>query len=427
MRLALWIAAALAAAAALVPLSRDLAPPRTLVLAAGPEGGGYHALARRYAEALARDGIAVEVLATRGSVDNARLISEGRAGAAILQGGVVPHAPVRSLGAVFPEPLFAFAAGGAEGPDGPPANPALWGGIAIAAGAEGSGTRAAALDLMEAASVAAPERRLVPLGGAEAARALLAGEVDLALFVAPLAAPYLEPLLGTDRARALRLEHLRALTGRLPASTRVTLPSGAVSLAPPLPRDELEMLAMVAELAARPDLHPSLVDRLVTAAVAIHGGRGALTRDGEYPTMRLAALPPSPYARDLLEDGPSPLHRHLPYWVVAQVARFAILLLPVLFVLLPLIRALPGLYIWRMRRRVFRHYAAIRAIDEEARATDDPARLAALAERLEGLDREIAALSLPLPYRELAYTARLHIDLLRKRLTERGAAARRAA
>ena len=419
MRVALWIVAAVAAALALVPLSRDLAPPRALVLAAGPEGGGYHALAERYAAILARDGIAVEVLATRGSVENARLLTEGRAGAALLQGGVAPEGPAQSLGAVFPEPLFAFAARG--GLRGPPANPALWGGLGIAAGAEGSGTRAAVLDLLDAAGVAPDERRLVALGGAEAADALLAGEVELALFVAPLAAPYLEPLLGSERVRMLGLEHLRALTGRLPASAQVTLPSGAVSLDPPAPDRDVAKLAMVAELAAVPDLHPSLVDRLVTAAVEIHSGRGALTRDGEYPTMRLAALPPDPYARDLLADGPSALNRYLPYWVVAQVARFAILLLPVLFILLPLLRALPGLYVWRMRRRVFRHYAAIRAIDEEAAATRDPARLEVLARRLEELDREIAALRLPLPYRDLAYTARLHIDLLRKRLDERAA------
>ena len=424
MRLALWIAATVAMVAAIVPLSRDLAPPRELVLAAGPEGGGYHALARRYAAILARDGIAVEVLATAGSVENARLLSEGRAQAALLQGGVVPEGPVRSLGAVFPEPLLAFAGrGGGLGLGGPPANPALWGGIAIAGGVEGSGTRAAVLDLMEAAGVAPDERRLAPLGGREAARALLAGEVELALFVAPLAAPYLEPLLGSERVRTLGLEHLRALSGRLPASTRVVLPSGAVSLDPPVPPRDVEMLAMVAELAAVPELHPSLVDRLVTAAMAIHAERDALTRDGEYPTMRLAALPPHPYARDLIADGPSSLHRYLPYWVVAQIARFAILLLPVLFVLLPLLRALPGLYVWRMRRRVFRHYATIRAIDEEAAGTDDPERLRGLAERLEGIDREIAAVRLPLPYREFAYTARLHIDLLRKRLAERARAA----
>jgi hypothetical protein len=108
---------------------------------------------------------------------------------------------------------------------------------------------------------------------------------------------------------------------------------------------------------------------------------------------------------------------------VAQVARFAILLVPVFLILLPLIRALPGLYVWRMRRRVFRHYAAIRTIDEEVASTRDPARLAALEARLDEIEREVAGASLPLPYRELAYTARLHIELLRRRIAERRAGA----
>jgi len=128
--------------------------------------------------------------------------------------------------------------------------------------------------------------------------------------------------------------------------------------------------------------------------------------------MDNTSLPQDAYARDLIADGPSPLSAFLPYWVVAQISRFAILLLPIVFLLLPLLRTLPGLYKWSIRNRVFRHYARIREID-------DPQQLRELESELAALDREIAYLHLPLTYRGYAYDARLHIDLLRKRIANR--------
>lgn len=101
--------------------------------------------------------------------------------------------------------------------------------------------------------------------------------------------------------------------------------------------------------------------------------------------------------------------------MVAQVNRFAILLLPLIFILLPL----PGAYAWQMRRRVFRHYHAIRAIDMEARETASPERLRELETQLDKIDAEVAQMTLPPPYRDRAYTAQLHIELVRQRVESR--------
>ena len=58
-------------------------------------------------------------------------------------------------------------------------------------------------------------------------------------------------------------------------------------------------------------------------------------------------------------------------------------------------------------------------IDEEAVETDDPATLNTLNAELADLDREIAHLNVPLTYQGYAYNARLHIDLLRKKIANR--------
>ncbi|WP_299817006.1 TAXI family TRAP transporter solute-binding subunit [uncultured Jannaschia sp.] len=411
--------------------ARDLPPPDRVRFAAGVEGNGYWRIAERYRDILARDGITLDLVATAGSVENAELLARGAVDAALLQGGIEPDATVETLGAVFTEPLLVFArvnpsggdAAGASVADRPvpiPRNVAEWAGLRIAAGGEGSGTRAAVRGLLAAAGVPEADNALLPLGGADAARALAAGEADVAVFVAPLSAPYLQPILADPGVTLLPLAHVAALSRRMEQARIVDVPSGTFSLDPPLPAEDLRLLGLVARIVALPGLHPAAVDRIVEAAIRLHGPGDVLTPAGTYPSMDETALPQDSYARDLLADGPSVFADILPYWIVAQINRFAILLLPIVFLLLPLLRALPGLYAFRVRSRVFRHYARIRRIEAEAARATDAAQLEDLRTELREIDGEIARLKLPLAYRDYAYNARLHIDLLLNRIATRG-------
>ncbi len=409
--------------------ARDLPPPERVRFAAGIEDGGYWRFAERYRDILAEDGISLDLVATAGSVENAALLASGAVDAALLQGGIEPDVPVETLGSVFIEPLLIFARldtatgdGGAVAPDRPvgiPRNVAEWAGLRIAAGAEGSGTRAATSSLLAAAGLPGADNTLLPLGGADAAGALAAGEADVAVFVAPLSAPYLQPILSDPDVMLLPVAHVVALSRRMAQARIVDVPSGAFSLDPPLPAEDLRLLGLVARIVAEPHLHPAAVDRIVEAAIRVHGPGDVLTSAGTYPSMADAALPQDSYARDLLADGPSVFADILPYWGVAQINRFAILLLPIVFLLLPLLRALPGLYAFRVRSRVFRHYARIRQIETEAARTTDAGHLKDLQTELREIDDEIARLKLPLAYRDYAYNARLHIDLLLSRIASR--------
>ena len=426
LRISAFVLAALICAAAMWWLSRDLAPPGEVRFAAGAEGGGYWRIAEQYRDILAEDGIELELIATAGSVENAQLLARGDAEAGLLQGGIETGADIETLGAVFTEPLLVFARtggdedGGESGGNGRgvAANPALWEGLTIAAGADGSGARAAMQALLAAADTSESANTLLTAGGEDAAAALSSGEADIALFVAPLSAPYLEPVLVDPQIELVRFDHLVALSRRMPPSLLVEVPSGAFSLDPPLPAQELTVLGLAARIAAQPDIHPAVVDRLVEAARQVHAPGDILTEEGRYPTMDNTSLPQNAYARDLIADGPSALNAVLPYWVTAQISRFAILLLPVVFLLLPAMRALPGVYKWGIRRQVFRHYSRIREIDEEAARTDDEDELLRLDKELAEIDRQIAHLKLPLSHRDYAYTARMHIDLLRKKIAD---------
>lgn len=392
----------------------DLAPPRALTIAAGRAGGGYHTIAERYRGILAEDGIRLTILETAGSVENARRLAAGEADVALIQGGVpVPEeAGVEALAAVFLEPFFVFHRG--EITDA--ADPTTWGDLRVAVGEAGSGTRAAMEEAIRVLGLTLKSGALRPIGGSAAAEALLAREVDVAVFVAPVNAPYLQPLLRDPDILIAPIRDSEALARRLSYVRMVDIPPAAIDYPLRLPPERVELTAMVAALVAREDLHPALVDRLVRAAERIHATPSLVDSGRSFPNAHGLELPMNPQALALLREGPGALDEVLPYWIGAQVNRIALLLVPILVLALPLVRVLPGLYAWRMRARVYCRYDELIAIDRESTKATTPERRRALIARLDEIDAEAQRIKVPASYRERAYALRLHIDLVRQRL-----------
>src|SRR3954471_23306815 len=102
-----------AAAVGVAVKAARFAPPKTIHFASGPAGSSYRNQAEKYQKSLARDGVNVEIVETRGALDNLdRLANPAvRVDVGFVQGGLtegrdLPH-PV-SLGSVYPPPLMVY-------------------------------------------------------------------------------------------------------------------------------------------------------------------------------------------------------------------------------------------------------------------------------------------------------------------------------
>jgi TRAP-type uncharacterized transport system substrate-binding protein len=89
------------------------APPRSVVIVTGAEDGAYYGFAKRYREVLERNGIALEVRSTAGSVENYQLLRDANSGVdfGFVQGGIGSdeEAPnIQSLGSMYYEPVWVF-------------------------------------------------------------------------------------------------------------------------------------------------------------------------------------------------------------------------------------------------------------------------------------------------------------------------------
>ena len=280
----LWILFGGAVAlAVLVGVLARLHPPGSLLLAAGPAGGAYETVAQDYAEILARDDIQLDILDTAGSVENAGLLNAGEVDAAFLQGGIrVDANRAEAVGAVFFEPLIFLVNEGAD----IPRNPALWSGLRINSGAPGSGTAAAFRDFEQAVGLSEADNAHFSIAYVDAAAALLAGALDIAVFVAPIEAPYLKAAYEEPGLRVLALDHVEAISRRLEYATVVTVPAGGMSLDPVLPPRPINLVAIEARLVVRPDLHPALINRLAMAAIELHGQGVSLRTPERFRTSK---------------------------------------------------------------------------------------------------------------------------------------------
>ena len=412
----LYGAAALAGLAALVVAYQfvDPAPPARLRIATGGPSGAYYAFGQQYRSVLARHGIEVELVNTSGSIENLGLLRDADSGvhAAFVQGGTAGAAAdgggLASLASLYYEPAWLFYRDST-----PLAALADLAGRRVAVGPEGSGARALALVLLAENGLGPDDAALSALGGADALAALRAGEIDAWITVAGVRSALVRRAAAAEGVRIFDFVRAEAYERRLRYLSALMLPRGALDLAANLPDRDVRLISPTAALVARGDLHAALEYLLLEAASEIHSGGGILEEPGAFPSARFVDLPIAEAARRYFESGPPFLRRVLPFWAANTIDRLAVMLLPLLAIALPLFRFMPVLYEWRVRSRIYRWYRELRPLERRLREGLDPREAARALERLEGIERALAGLSVPLAYADGLYQLRLHIDLVR--------------
>lgn len=395
------------------------APPKTLVLSSGADGGAYQRFAAAYKEVFARYDIRLVEKPSAGSTENLKRLRDDsfEVDAAFVQGGtarVQEDDTLLSLGGLYYEPLWIFYRAGLERGGKPLQQVAELKGKRVAIGAPGSGSRHLAHEMLYANQMDASNTTLVDSGGLALLQAFAANAIDAAFVVGPTQSAAVWVLLATPGIKVMSLTHVDAYTRRFPYLSKVVLPRGAIDVAGDLPPQDLTLLASTATLVVREDTHPALVNLLMQAMSETHGGPGMLQRPGEFPRATAVDFPLSREAEHFYKSGKPFLQRYLPFWAATMVDRLVVMLIPLLAVLIPVIRLAPGLYSWRVRSRIFRRYGELKFIEAEVAA--DPGRHTReeWLKRVDAIADDANRLPTPLGYSDMLYTLRSHIALVRE-------------
>ncbi len=392
------------------------APPRRITIGTGSKGGAYYAYAKIYQNILAGYGIELHIKNTAGSAENVQLLETDPGGAdvAFVQGGLKTLATtdqIVSLGSLFFEPLWIFHRHGIELKRLPDLT-----GLRVAVGGVGSGTRILALELLKLNGISEANTRIVPIGNQQAADMLQNGELDAAIFVANHRASYVLELLKSRSVKLIGLERAAAYALRYHYLYVLKLPEGVIDFSANIPPSDFVLVAPTTQLVVKRSLHPALTDLLLLAAKKAHYKGGGFEREGEFPTPRFLDFELSEEAERFYRTGPPFLQRFLPFWVATFLTRMKIMLLPLVVLLFPLFKIVPQAYRWKMRSKIYRWYSKLEDVDPQIHKENLQSHVDDYLLKLDHIEEQVSAISVPLSFSEELYALRLHIGMLRNKL-----------
>ncbi len=394
------------------------APPKTLVFTAGASDGAYFKFAQRYKTILAKDGITLDIRESAGSVDNLNRLQDPQnpvmsgfvqGGLGTLSQGIDPDSAnfdtLQSLAIVAYEPVWLFAKNAKIN------DLQQLKGLRIAIGAEGSGTRKIALDLLRSTGLQFDEKLWLPIGGAAAAKALANQSIDVAFIVAAPESAAVQQLLHSPGVQIIDLSRANALVRLLPYLQTIAVPKGVLDLQHNIPARDITMLSTTANLVVNDDIHPALAYLLLDAAANVHNGGGALNRPGDFPALKGTDFPAAEEAKRYFTTGKPFLQRYMPFWAANFVQRLLLILIPLLAVVIPVIKLLPEIQKWRQERKLFKLYGELKIIELEIKSKGTSP---SIDDQLLQMEARIDKTPFAKIFTDRVYTLRQHVEFVRR-------------
>lgn len=402
------------------------APPHSFVISAASKGSPYYELALRYQDIIKKHDVTVEVRESQGSFDNLKGLqnTDSDVQAGIIQGGIANRSDSNnlfSMGRLLTEPVWVFYRGD-ERLD----HLTQLKGKRILIGPEGSGTSFLARKLLEANGITAENSTLIAMQLPDYVEAFNTQTADAGFLVLGAEAKTIQRLLRTPNAKLMNMAQADALIQRYPFLSRVVLRQGVVDFGKNIPPEDTALVATQATLLVRDDLHPALVNLLAQAVSAVQG-QPTLTATGDAKLFPIASealaaddpeFPVAPEARRVYKSGLTFFQRVLPFWLGTLLDRVLILILPLIGIILPLIRLVPFLYNWRMRRRILYWYRELKNLERDLPPSAEPGFLEKKELELDRIEDGVRRIAVPIQFAADLYNLRDHVDFVRRRLSQ---------
>jgi TRAP-type uncharacterized transport system substrate-binding protein len=389
----------------------DPLPPRHLTIAAGAAGSGYDDFARQYARILARDGVELTIRNAAGAVEDLDLLRDPASGvqAALTTFGFTqPRDPetLYSLGGIFDAAIWIFYRN-AE----PITQFAQFRGKRVSIGLPGTALRALILQVLEATGATDASGHLLDLDSAEAIDALIAGDIDVAIFPGDWGGSLLQRALAAPGVRLMNVAQAEAIAKTVPGLKHVVLWRGLISLSRDIPNSDIDLLASRNRLLVRKDLHPALQYLLLEAMRKVHWAAGPFNRLGEFPAEQPSDLPLSATAQAFYRSGPTFWQRYTSFWLTSLLNRIVFFVIPVLATLIPVVGFAPRLYRWLFLHRIDQLRRALGKLERELARSADSSRFVDYQRRLDEIEAAVRSLKVARPFAVDLQRLRIHLRM----------------
>jgi TRAP-type uncharacterized transport system substrate-binding protein len=338
-----YIVALIVAAVILIISSYNPLPPSKVRIASGQQDSTLQVFAERFKTIFAEAGVELELVPTRGAIENLEALRDGKVDVAFSQGGaVIPGgAGIVSLGSIGYQPMWFFYSG-------EPLNEdnvfEMMRGKRLSIGIEGSGTRIiadAVLDLLprDVKSSYVP----IEMAAGESARALQGGLIDGMFLVGGIESGNVQTLLRSSEVHFYDFSMAEGLARQLPFMEVVKVPRGSLDLAPAKPAQDTAMVATTTIILAHEKLHPAIQHLLLKGASKIYNSSPSFfERPGGFPAFIDKSIPRSDIAVRYLQNGPLLLERYLPHWLASFFSVSWFWLVALIAIAFPLVKLIPA-------------------------------------------------------------------------------------
>ena len=424
-----------------------------IVMATG--SSQYYELAESYRRDLERNGIKLEVQRLTEGFTTLKTMLEPNSplNAGFIKGGLVGSLQGRlatekakgrhaefgkllSVGRMFYEPIWVYSRG-----DLPVASLRDLKGMKILTGTKESGARRIVNQLLKANGIDKTNATLIDQDLPADAAPLFDGRADVAITIAPPDSDKMQELVRVAGIRLMDFSpEAEAYDNRFPALTRVVLRKGSVEFNPVIPSDDITLLATTAALVVRSDMHPALISLLTHAVVSNpksgfdkQGDPVLFYRAGDFPSASDPEFTVPADTRAIYKSGELPFllrflaplntRMGIPFSYTAFINSYAaqvlLILIPLLAVAVPLSKAIPAIYVWNVRRKLIYWYRQLKNLEKSLDSRGAKYDLDTHQTELERIDGAVRRIRVPNFFSNELYDLRMHIDLVRQRLSVR--------
>lgn len=236
--------------------------PAKIRIATGTAGGRYRAVADALGKEIsARSGVPVEMVETRGSIENLTRLEQGELDLALFQPEAVgdesgDHSGIRSAGNVFSEVVVVLARRGSG-----ISSVFDFEGKRISIGVKESGDRATALLVLEHAGFSLADIEPAALNYAEIEEGFRDATLDAAMVTVGLDAEFLRTISQSELATVVEVPFAEALAARHLGLQTVEIPAGSFSTSSvAVPDRAVATVAVRSQLLTTDEVSDALID-----------------------------------------------------------------------------------------------------------------------------------------------------------------------
>ena len=276
------------------------------------------------------------------------------------------------------------------------------------------------LEVLKATDALDESTRLVDLEYPQAIEALIANEIDVAMFPIQLDDNLLQRALGAPGVRLMNVAQAEAISKIVPGLKHVVLWRGLISLTRDIPNSDVDLLAVRNRVLVRNDLHPALQYLLLEAMREVHWKSGPFNRLGEFPAEQPNDLPLAPTAQAFYRSGPTFWQRYTSFWLTSLLSRIVFFVIPVVAILIPVIGFAPRIYKWLRVRRIEQLHRALGNLERELEHNFSRSRFGVYQIRIAEIESAVRSLKVARPFEVDLHRLKVHLRMVQEEASRLG-------